>query len=106
MGETEACSAGLDLGFRMRSLAAEWRDAGSRGRGFWEDSDGITRAGEARLEKSRGGGREAAGGYCVSEFDESSGHVPGRRKGLRVKDLFWHIAIEASAYRGGRLRLS
>lgn len=50
MGETEACSAGLDLGFRMRSLAAEWRDAGSRGRGFWEDSDGITRAGEARLE--------------------------------------------------------
>lgn len=37
----------------MRSLAAEWRAAGSRGRGFWEDSDGITRAGEARLENHK-----------------------------------------------------
>jgi hypothetical protein len=48
----EACSAGLDLGFRMTSLAA--RGAGSGSRGFWEDSDGVTRAREARLGNHRG----------------------------------------------------
>lgn len=55
-GEMEACSAGLDLGFRMTSLAAAWREREARGggRGFWEDSDGITWAGEARLENHRG----------------------------------------------------
>lgn len=51
-GETEACSEGLDLGFGMTSLAA--RGAGSGSQGFWEDSDGVTWAREARLENHRG----------------------------------------------------
>lgn len=96
--EMETCSAGLGLGFRMTSLV------GSGGRGFWEDLDGITWAGEARLENHSGDVRKAAGGYPIGGFDQSSDHVPDRR--VWDKGLTLAPSSGASAYQGGGLRLS